>query len=210
MMFKFWEPMPVLAGNIINFNILISYTHGIFFLSFVHIDMIQVWGISSFSHTRPTSIRMEKPGHFILMYFQGTLQGVRCALMVVGDLTNEMPICGGHFIFSKCPYLTSFFFFFSRYSTSTHWVSWEFFLKGEEHGGFTIHKAFGGRLYVGPCLATHCRALIFVKPYLNPSLGLATKARACKGVGQEGSPRITFHVPMSAKECEGVNPHTSK
>jgi hypothetical protein len=29
-------------------------------------------------------------------------------------------------------------------------------------------------------------------------------------VGQEGSPRITFHVPMSAKECEGVNPHTSK
>jgi hypothetical protein len=34
----------------------------------------------------------------------------------------------------------------------------------------------------------------------NPSLGLVTKARACKGVGQEGSPRITFHVPESVGE----------
>ncbi len=44
----------------------------------------------------------------------------------------------------------------------------------------------------------------------NPSLGLATKARACKGVGQERSPRITFHAPGSAKECKGMNPHTPK
>jgi hypothetical protein len=44
----------------------------------------------------------------------------------------------------------------------------------------------------------------------NLNLGLVTKARVCKVVGQEESPRITFHVPESAKECEGMNPHTSK
>jgi len=44
----------------------------------------------------------------------------------------------------------------------------------------------------------------------NPSLGLATKARACKHVGQEGSPRVTFHALGSASECEGMNHHTPK
>ena len=44
----------------------------------------------------------------------------------------------------------------------------------------------------------------------NPSLGLATKARACKSAGQEGSPGVTFHAFGSAKECEGMNPHTPK
>jgi hypothetical protein len=33
------------------------------------------------------------------------------------------------------------------------------------------------------------------------------KARACKGVGQEGSPGITFHSLGSEGE---MNPHTSK
>jgi hypothetical protein len=40
--------------------------------------------------------------------------------------------------------------------------------------------------------------------------GLATKAKACKGVGQEGNPVVTSHVPESEKECEGMNPHTPK
>ncbi len=44
----------------------------------------------------------------------------------------------------------------------------------------------------------------------NPSLGLATKAKACKGAGQKGSPGITSHAPRSAKECEGMNLHTPK
>ncbi len=44
----------------------------------------------------------------------------------------------------------------------------------------------------------------------NPSLGLATKVKACKGASQEGSPRIMSHAPGSAKECEGMNPHTPK
>jgi hypothetical protein len=44
----------------------------------------------------------------------------------------------------------------------------------------------------------------------NLNLGLATKIRACKGEGQKGSPRVTFHVLGSARECEGMNPHTPK
>jgi hypothetical protein len=44
----------------------------------------------------------------------------------------------------------------------------------------------------------------------NPNLGLATKAKAYKGVGQEWSPRVTFHAPDSAGECEGLNPPTPK
>jgi hypothetical protein len=39
---------------------------------------------------------------------------------------------------------------------------------------------------------------------------LATKARAYKNAGQEGSPGVTFHVLGSAKECEGMNPYTPK
>jgi hypothetical protein len=37
-----------------------------------------------------------------------------------------------------------------------------------------------------------------------------TKASAYKGAGQEGSPKITYHAPMSARECEGMNRHTPK
>jgi len=37
-----------------------------------------------------------------------------------------------------------------------------------------------------------------------------TKARAYEGGSQEGSPRVAFHVPRSARECEGMNPHTPK
>ncbi len=44
----------------------------------------------------------------------------------------------------------------------------------------------------------------------NLNLKLTTQARACEGVGQEGSPRVTFHAPGSAKEREGMNPHTPK
>jgi hypothetical protein len=42
------------------------------------------------------------------------------------------------------------------------------------------------------------------------NLGLATKARACKSAGQEGSLGVTFHAPGSAKECEGMNLYTPK
>jgi hypothetical protein len=44
----------------------------------------------------------------------------------------------------------------------------------------------------------------------NPSLGLATKARACEGVGQVGRLGATFHAPWSVGDCEGMNPHTPK
>ncbi len=39
----------------------------------------------------------------------------------------------------------------------------------------------------------------------NPSLGFATKVRACKGVGQAGSPGITFHAHGNIRKCEGMN-----
>ncbi len=44
----------------------------------------------------------------------------------------------------------------------------------------------------------------------NPSLGFVTKAGVCKSASQEGSPGVTFHALGSAKECEGMNPHTPK
>jgi hypothetical protein len=42
------------------------------------------------------------------------------------------------------------------------------------------------------------------------SLGFMTKVRACKVTGQEGSPKVTSHVPGNAKECERMNLHTPK
>jgi hypothetical protein len=44
----------------------------------------------------------------------------------------------------------------------------------------------------------------------NLSLGFATKARACKGEGQEGRLGVTSHVLGSVGECEGMNLHTLK
>jgi hypothetical protein len=44
----------------------------------------------------------------------------------------------------------------------------------------------------------------------NLSLRIATKARACKFVGQEGSMGVASHAPGSVKECEGMNPHIPK
>jgi len=44
----------------------------------------------------------------------------------------------------------------------------------------------------------------------NPSLGLATKAKGCKVVGQERSPGIMSHAPGNARECEGIDPHIPK
>ncbi len=49
--------------------------------------------------------------------------------------------------------------------------------------------------------------IIIIKLCRNLSLGLATKARACKSVGQEGTPGVTCHALGNAKEGEGKNPH---
>jgi len=37
-----------------------------------------------------------------------------------------------------------------------------------------------------------------------------TKVRGCKVVGQEGSSGVMPHAPKSARECEGIDPHTPK
>jgi len=44
----------------------------------------------------------------------------------------------------------------------------------------------------------------------NFNFGITTKARACKGVGQDRNLGITFHALESVRECEGMNPHTPK
>jgi hypothetical protein len=40
----------------------------------------------------------------------------------------------------------------------------------------------------------------------NLSLGLATKAKACKGAGQEWIPGVTFHALGNVGEYEGMKP----
>jgi hypothetical protein len=55
-----------------------------------------------------------------------------------------------------------------------------------------------------------CHFLLIISKCCNPSFGLATKARAYKGAGQEWIPRVTFHAPKSVGKCEGMNPHTPK
>jgi hypothetical protein len=42
----------------------------------------------------------------------------------------------------------------------------------------------------------------------NLNLGLATKARVYKVASQKGTLGVTFTRPGSAKECEGMIPHT--
>jgi len=37
-----------------------------------------------------------------------------------------------------------------------------------------------------------------------------TKARACKVIGQKGTPGVTPHALESVGKCEGMNPHTPK
>jgi hypothetical protein len=44
----------------------------------------------------------------------------------------------------------------------------------------------------------------------NPSLGLATKAKAYKVAGQEGSLGVMSHAFGTARKCEGIDPHTPK
>jgi len=44
----------------------------------------------------------------------------------------------------------------------------------------------------------------------DPSLGLMTKVRACKGVGRKGSLEIILHTVESVRKCEGMRLHTPK
>jgi hypothetical protein len=44
----------------------------------------------------------------------------------------------------------------------------------------------------------------------NLSLGLVTRARACKLASQEKSSKIRPYALENARECEGIDPHTPK
>jgi hypothetical protein len=52
--------------------------------------------------------------------------------------------------------------------------------------------------------------ILLFQSYRDPNFRLATKVKACEGVGQEWSLGVTFHVPRNVGECEGMNPHTPK
>jgi hypothetical protein len=54
----------------------------------------------------------------------------------------------------------------------------------------------------------HPMNMYFHRRCRNPSLGLATKARACNGTGQEWSPKITSHAPENVGECENEQSHS--
>jgi hypothetical protein len=60
------------------------------------------------------------------------------------------------------------------------------------------------------CLSSFLQPTLIHHLCHNPSLGLATKERACKGAGQEWSLGITFHSLRIVGECEEMNPHTPK
>jgi hypothetical protein len=68
---------------------------------------------------------------------------------------------------------------------------------------FWTHSLFWVKINFGPTVRWGglCR---------NPSLGLATKAKAYKGAGQERSSGITSQTPRSVGKCEGMNLHTPK
>jgi hypothetical protein len=61
-----------------------------------------------------------------------------------------------------------------------------------------IHTNICAPFFV-PSMSSSRYFIIFTYDY-NRCLRLATKARACKGVGQEGSLGITFHVLGNVKE----------
>jgi hypothetical protein len=49
---------------------------------------------------------------------------------------------------------------------------------------------------------------VFIPWCHNLNHGLTTKIRACKVAGQKGTPGVTSPAPGSARECEGMTPHT--
>jgi hypothetical protein len=54
-------------------------------------------------------------------------------------------------------------------------------------------------------------SILFLQIYkgcCDPNFGFATKARACKGVGQKKNLKVIFHVPGNVGECNGMNMHT--
>jgi hypothetical protein len=78
------------------------------------------------------------------------------------------------------------------------------------HGMTPKEKFAWKKLNVSNLIMFSCLAYVYVFNCCNPNLGFVTKAKVCKGAGQEGSLGVTSHVPGSEGECEGMNPHTPK
>jgi len=92
---------------------------------------------------------------------------------------------------------------------------WSLPLDGRHHGDSLGGSSPGGDLLGEPpfnplvaflgwlTLDSHMLIPPSYQPCRNPSLGLTTKARACKVAGQKKK-------HGSEKKCEGMNPHTPK
>ncbi len=84
-----------------------------------------------------------------------------------------------------------------------------------QNGGNSLRKEFNYIINIYLNFSKHWIRLIMIskiklKSCRNPSLRFVTKARAYTGVGQEGSPQVTYHVLGNVGECGGINPHTPK
>jgi len=92
-------------------------------------------------------------------------------------------------------------------NTSTH-LPLKYSWKGHCHCWLILVSIYGGMARIPFHLGSKKNGIVtFCR---NPSFGLMTKAKACKGVGQEGSLRVTFHAPGNVGECDGMNFHTFK
>jgi hypothetical protein len=87
---------------------------------------------------------------------------------------------------------------------------WEVLMDDEKVNIQQLNKLCGNENFFSYTWVPRRRMLIEVASCHNPSLGLATKARGCKVAGQEGSPGVMPHAHESARECEGIDPHTPK
>jgi hypothetical protein len=92
-------------------------------------------------------------------------------------------------------------------NTSIH-LPLKYSWKGHCHCWCILVSMYGGMAWIPFHLGSKKSGIVTFCCNLN--LGLATKAKACKGAGQEGSPGVTFHAPWSVGECDGMNLHTPK
>jgi hypothetical protein len=80
------------------------------------------------------------------------------------------------------------------------------YVQTPNYGGFCMHRHYSTRYHSTLCKViwiTSWKVGLHVC-YRNPSLGLTTKARACKGAAQEGSSKVTCHAPRNVRKCEGM------
>jgi len=141
--------------------------------------------------------------HFVWVVCRLVWMNEACKLFLVPSRSSNTP-----FNPSKCYELKNVPRFFAL-SLSSTWIHiWVF--QGVRSASWVI---FSPKLNVelGFCEENDAmKKLAITMGCCNLSLGLANKARACKGACKEWSPGVTFHTFENVRKCEGMNPHTPK